>query len=59
MKAQSFKQKYKLQGMIAAVALMWADYALIHYGLTSSAPELVSAGMGLMFGAAILAYYFG
>jgi hypothetical protein len=59
MKSQSFKQQYKLRGMIASVALMWANYALIHHGLVSNAPELVSIGMGLMVGSAVVAYYFG
>jgi hypothetical protein len=58
-KPQSFKSRYKLQGMIAAVILMWLDFAYIHHGLVTGDPGTVSAGMVAMFAAAATAYYFG
>jgi hypothetical protein len=45
--------------MIAAVVLMWLDYALIHHGLTADVPGAVSGGMAIMLAAAVVAYYFG
>ena len=58
-KAQSFKSRYKLHGMITSVVVMWLDYALIHHGLITNDPGIVSAGMIIMLGAAAVAYYFG
>jgi hypothetical protein len=58
-KPQSFKSRYKLQGMMAAVVLMWLDFAYIYHGLVTSDPGTLSAGMVVMFGAAATAYYFG
>jgi hypothetical protein len=58
-KARSFKQKFKLHGMIAAVVVMWLDYVLIHYGLSANVPGAVSGGMVIMLAAAVIAYYFG
>jgi hypothetical protein len=59
MKAGSFKQKFKLHGMIIAVVVMWLDSALIHHGLTADVPAAVSGGMVIMLAAAVIAYYFG
>jgi hypothetical protein len=56
---QSFKSRYKLQGMIAAVVAMWLDFAYIYHGLVTNDLGAVSTGMVLMFGAAATAYYFG
>lgn len=58
-KPQAFKRRYKLQGMIAAVVLMWLDFAYIHYGLVTGDPGTVSAGMVVMLAASATAYYFG
>jgi hypothetical protein len=58
-KTPSFKSRYKLQGMIAAVVMMWLDFAFIYHGLISNDPSIVSAGMIAMFAAAATAYYFG
>ena len=55
----SFKSRYKLQGMIGAVVLMWLDFAYIYHGLITTDPGAVSAGMVVMLGAAGAAYYFG
>jgi hypothetical protein len=54
-----FKSRYKLQGMIAAVVMMWLDFAYIHHGLVTGDPVTVSTGMVLMFVAVATAYYFG
>jgi hypothetical protein len=45
--------------MIAAVVLMWLDFAYIHYGLVTGDPGTVSAGMVVMLAASATAYYFG
>jgi hypothetical protein len=58
-KSPSFKSRYRLQGMIAAVVMMWLDFAFIYHGLISNDPGIVSAGMIVMFAAAATAYYFG
>ncbi|MGE0812355.1 MAG: hypothetical protein AB7O28_00610 [Vicinamibacterales bacterium] len=58
-KAPSFKRQYKLQGMIAGVAIMWVDYALIYRGLVAGDTTLITAGMIVMLGGAAVAYYFG
>jgi hypothetical protein len=55
----SFKSRYKLQGMIAAVVMMWLDFAYIYHGLIGNDPGIVSAGMIVMFAAVATAYYFG
>jgi hypothetical protein len=58
-RSPSFKSRYKLQGMIAAVVMMWLDFAYIYHGLITNDPGTVSAGMIVMFAAAATAYYFG
>jgi hypothetical protein len=58
-KAQSFKQKFKLPGMIVAVAMMWLDYVLIYHGLTADVSSALNGGMVIMLAAAVVAYYFG
>lgn len=58
-RAPSFKSRYRLQGIIAAVALMWLDFAYIYHGLITNDPGTISAGMVVMFAAAATAYYFG
>jgi hypothetical protein len=58
-KAQSFKSKYKLQGLIASVVVMWLDYVLIYQGLIAGDLGLVGGGMIVMFAAVAVAYYFG
>ena len=58
-KAQSFKSRYKLHGIITSVVVMWLDYALIHHGLVANDLGIVSAGMVVMLAAAAAAYYFG
>jgi hypothetical protein len=58
-KAQSFKSRYKLHGIITSVVVMWLDYALIHHGLLVDDPGIVGAGMIVMLAAAAVAYYFG
>jgi hypothetical protein len=45
--------------MIAAVVVMWLDFAYVHHGLVTNDPGTVSAGMVIMLGAAAAAYYFG
>lgn len=55
----SFRSRYKLQGMIAAVVLMWLDFAYLYQGLIANDPGAIGAGMIVMFGAAAVAYYFG
>jgi hypothetical protein len=56
---QSFKSRYKLPGVITAVAVMWLDFALIYRGLVADDLGIVSAGMIIMLGATAVAYYFG
>ena len=56
---QSFKRRYKLQGMIGAVALMWVDFAYVYHGLVTNDLGAVSAGMVVMLAGAGAAYYFG
>jgi hypothetical protein len=56
---QPFARRYKLQGMIAAVVLMWLDFAYIYHGLITDDAGAVSAGMAVMAAAAAIAYYFG
>lgn len=58
-KPRAFKSRYKLQGMIAAVLLMWLDFAYVYHGLVTGDLGAVSAGMIVMLGAAAVAYYFG
>jgi hypothetical protein len=58
-KAQSFKARYKLQGVITAVASMWLSFAWIHQGLAAADLGVVSGGMAFMFVAVAIAYYFG
>lgn len=58
-KVVTFKSRYKLHGMIAAVVVMWLDFALIYRGLVSDDPALMTAGMAVMLGGAAAAYYFG
>lgn len=58
-KAPSFKRQYKLQGMIAGVAIMWLDFAVIYRGLVNGDAGLITAGMAVMLGGAAVAYYFG
>jgi len=58
-KAQPFKQKFKLHGMIATVVVMWLAYVLIHHGLIADVPQAVNWGMVVMIAAAAAAYYFG
>jgi hypothetical protein len=58
-KAQSFKSRYKLHGIITSVVVMWLDYALIHHGLVANDLGIVSAGMMIMLAAAAIAFYFG
>jgi hypothetical protein len=59
LKSPSFKSRYKLQGMIGAVVMMWLDFAYIYHGLITDDLGAVSAGMLVMFAAAATAYYFG
>ncbi len=58
-KTQSFKKKYKLQGMLASVFVMWLDYVLIYFGLIGGEAALLSSGMVIMLVGAGMAYYFG
>jgi hypothetical protein len=58
-KPQAFKSRYKLRGMIAAVILMWLDFAYLHHGLVTGDPGTMSAGMVVMLAASATAYYFG
>jgi len=58
-KAQSFKSRYKLHGVITAVVVMWLDFVLIYRGLVADDLGIVSAGMIIMLGATAVAYYFG
>lgn len=58
-RAQSFKSRYKLHGIIASVVVMWLDYALIYHGLVANDLGIVSAGMVIMLAASAVAYYFG
>jgi hypothetical protein len=58
-RSPSFKSRYKLQGMTAAVVMMWLDFAYIYHGLIINDLGTVSAGMIVMIAAAGTAYYFG
>ena len=58
-KPPSFKSRYKLPGMIGAMAVIWLDFAYIYHGLVTNDPGAVSAGMVVMVGGAAIAYYFG
>jgi hypothetical protein len=58
-RSPSFKSRYKLQGIIAAVVMMWLDFAYIYHGLITNDLGTVTAGMIVMFAAAATAYYFG
>lgn len=58
-RSPSFKSRYKLQGMSAAVIMMWLDFAYIYHGLIINDPGTISAGMIIMLAAAATAYYFG
>lgn len=58
-KTPSFKSRYKLHGMIAAVVLMWLDFAYIYQALIANDAGAVTVGMIVMFAAAATAYYFG
>lgn len=55
----SFKTRYKLPGMIAAVVLMWLDFAYLHHGLITGDTGALHAGLAVMAGSAAIAYYFG
>ncbi|MDA1186030.1 MAG: hypothetical protein O2930_15485 [Acidobacteria bacterium] len=57
--APSFKARYKLQGILTAVASLWISYAMIHNGLTSADPSVLSGGLAAAVVAAAVAYYFG
>lgn len=57
-KPESFKKKYKLQGMVTSVAVMWLDFIIIYLGLNSGNSAMMSIGMVIMFFAAAIAYYF-
>ncbi|WP_227765396.1 hypothetical protein [Zhaonella formicivorans] len=57
-KSEPFKKKYKLQGMVASVIIMWLDFIVIYLGLTNGNSSLMSFGMFIMFVAAAIAYYF-
>jgi hypothetical protein len=56
---QPFRRRYKLHGMIAAVVLMWLDFAYIYHGLITEDAVAVNAGLAVMGAAAAIAYYFG
>jgi hypothetical protein len=56
---QPFRRRYKLQGMIAAVVVMWLDFAYIYHGLITEDAVAVSIGLAVMGAAAAIAYYFG
>jgi hypothetical protein len=58
-KPQPFRSRYKLQGTIGAIVLMWLDFAYIYQGLLNGDLAAVSAGMVVMLAAAAVAYYFG
>lgn len=57
-KAAAFKKKYKLEGMIASVIVMWLDYFFIHQGLIANDLGIVTSGMAIMFVGGAIAYYF-
>lgn len=56
---QPFKKKYKLEGMVASVIVMWLDYGFIYNGLVNSDVTQMSIGMVIMLIGAGIAYYFG
>lgn len=56
--ADSFKKKYKLQGMVTSVILMWLDFVLIYQGLINGSSAVMATGMVVMLGATAVAYYF-
>lgn len=58
-KTESFKKKYKLEGMVASVIVMWVDYFFVHQGLVANDMGIVTGGMVVMLAAAAAAYYFG
>ncbi|WP_227765406.1 hypothetical protein [Zhaonella formicivorans] len=57
--AESFKKKYKLQGLVTSVILMWLDFIVIYLGLINGNSALMAGGMAVMLGATAIAYYFG
>ncbi len=57
-KAVAFKKKYKLEGMIASVVVMWLDYFFIHQGLVANDIGIITSGMVIMFAGGAIAYYF-
>lgn len=57
--AESFKKKYKLQGLVTSVILMWLDFIVIYLGLINGNSALMAGGMVVMLGATAIAYYFG
>jgi len=56
---QAFRKKYKTQGVIAAIALMWLDFGLIYHGLSTSDPVATAAGMIVMIAAVAVGFFFG
>lgn len=58
-KPPSLKSRYKLPGMIGAMAVMWLDFAYIYHGLVTDDVGAVSAGMVVMLAGAAMAYHFG
>lgn len=56
--AEPFKKKYKLQGMVASVIVMWLDFIIIYVGLNNANSVLMSLGMVFMLFAAAIVYYF-
>lgn len=55
---EPFKKKYKIQGMVVAVIMMWLDFILIYLGLNSGNSFLMATGMGVMVVAAAIICYF-
>jgi len=58
-RTQAFRKKYKAQGVIAAVLLMWLDFGLIYHGLSTSDPVAMGAGMVVMIAAVAIGFVFG
>ena len=55
----SFRKRYRTQGILAAVALMWLDYGLTYHGLSTNDPLVMGVGMVLMVAAVSVGYVFG
>ncbi len=53
-----FKKKYKIQGMVTSVIIMWLDFIVLYIGLNSGNSTLMAGGLGIMFVAAAIVYYF-